>query len=54
MEDLQLCIAFGYEIFWVYSFKTKKERKKINLIKLIHDISEILQMMAIGKFVLQT
>ena len=25
MEDLQLCIDFGYEIFWVYSFKTKKE-----------------------------
>ena len=25
MEDHQLCIGFGYEIFWVYSFKTKKE-----------------------------
>ena len=25
MEDLQLCIDFGYENFGVYSFKTKKE-----------------------------
>ena len=25
MEDLQLCTDFGYETFWVYSFKTKKK-----------------------------
>ena len=31
MEHLQLCIDFGYKIFWVYSFKMKKEiKKKIN------------------------
>ena len=28
MEDLQLCIDFGYEFFWSYSFKMKKEIKK--------------------------
>ena len=28
MEDLQLCIDFGYKMFGVYSFKTKKEIKK--------------------------
>ena len=38
MEDLQLCIDFGYKIFWVIHFKRKKKFKKINLIKLIHDI----------------